>query len=141
MQHCFTSLVIGSSGHCSTSVMGNPRPASRTSPCGPQTNFTDERLRLLISANFQISSIWLQRSNPEYLMDVLILFFLQTEPFCQQSLFLCFHLVAMRPEQALIVHKGSFSLLHRVQTGSGAHPASYLMGTWNSFPGYKASGT
>jgi hypothetical protein len=24
---------------------------------------------------------------------------------------------------------GNFSLRHRVQTGSGAHPASYLMGT------------
>jgi hypothetical protein len=27
-----------------------------------------------------------------------------------------------------------FSLLHRVQTGSGAHPASYVMGTGGSFP-------
>jgi hypothetical protein len=25
-----------------------------------------------------------------------------------------------------------------VQTGSGAHPASYPMGTWGSFPGGKA---
>jgi hypothetical protein len=29
---------------------------------------------------------------------------------------------------------------HRVQTGSGAHPASYTMGTRSSFPGGKAAG-
>jgi hypothetical protein len=33
-----------------------------------------------------------------------------------------------------------FSLSHRVQTGSGAHPASYPMGIRVSFPGGKASG-
>jgi hypothetical protein len=33
-----------------------------------------------------------------------------------------------------------FSLLHVVQTGSGAHPASYPMGTGGSFPGGKAAG-
>jgi hypothetical protein len=31
-----------------------------------------------------------------------------------------------------------FSLLHSVQTGSGAHPASYPMGTAGDFPGGKA---
>jgi len=36
---------------------------------------------------------------------------------------------------------GNFSLHHRVQTGSGAHPASYPMGTRGSFPGGKAAGT
>jgi hypothetical protein len=34
---------------------------------------------------------------------------------------------------------GNFSL-HRVQNGSGAHPASYLMGTGDCFPGDKAAG-
>jgi hypothetical protein len=34
---------------------------------------------------------------------------------------------------------GNFSLHHRVQNGSGAHPASYLMGTRCSFPGGKAA--
>jgi hypothetical protein len=34
---------------------------------------------------------------------------------------------------------GNFSL-HRVQNGSGAHPASYPMGTMGSFPGSKADG-
>jgi hypothetical protein len=34
----------------------------------------------------------------------------------------------------------NFSVPHRVQTGSGAHPASYLMGTGGPFPGGKASG-
>jgi hypothetical protein len=29
---------------------------------------------------------------------------------------------------------GNFSLHHRVQNGSGAHPASYPMGTGGSFP-------
>jgi hypothetical protein len=33
---------------------------------------------------------------------------------------------------------GNFSLHHRVQNGSGAHPASYPMGTRGSFPGGKA---
>jgi hypothetical protein len=32
------------------------------------------------------------------------------------------------------------SLLHTVQTGSGADPASYPMGTMGSFPGGKATG-
>jgi hypothetical protein len=35
---------------------------------------------------------------------------------------------------------GNFSLHHRVQTGSGAHPASYPTGTRGSFPGAKAAG-
>jgi len=34
---------------------------------------------------------------------------------------------------------GNFSLHRRVQTGSGAHPASYLVGTRGSFPGVKRS--
>jgi hypothetical protein len=33
-----------------------------------------------------------------------------------------------------------FSLLHSVQTGSEAHPASYPMGTRGSFPGVTAAG-
>jgi hypothetical protein len=36
---------------------------------------------------------------------------------------------------------GNFSLNHRVHIGSGAHPASYRMGTRGSFPGGKAVGT
>jgi hypothetical protein len=36
---------------------------------------------------------------------------------------------------------GNFSLHHRVQNGSGAHPASYLMGTRGSFPRGKAAGS
>jgi hypothetical protein len=35
---------------------------------------------------------------------------------------------------------GIFSLHHRVQNGSGAHPASYPMGIKGSFPGGKAAG-
>jgi hypothetical protein len=35
---------------------------------------------------------------------------------------------------------GNFSLHHRVQNGSGAHPASYQMGTRGSFPGDKRRG-
>jgi hypothetical protein len=35
---------------------------------------------------------------------------------------------------------GNFSLHHRVQNGSGAHQASYPMGTTGSFPGGKAAG-
>jgi hypothetical protein len=40
----------------------------------------------------------------------------------------------------LPVGAGNFSLHHRVQNGSGAHPASYPMGTRGSFPGHKAAG-
>jgi hypothetical protein len=35
---------------------------------------------------------------------------------------------------------GNFSLHHGVQNGSGVHPASYPMGTRDSFPGGKATG-
>jgi hypothetical protein len=35
---------------------------------------------------------------------------------------------------------GNFSLHHCLQNGSGAHPASYAMGTRGSFPGGKAAG-
>jgi hypothetical protein len=35
---------------------------------------------------------------------------------------------------------GNFSLHHRVQNGSGAHPASYPMGTRDSFPEDKEAG-
>jgi hypothetical protein len=35
---------------------------------------------------------------------------------------------------------GNFSLHHCLQNGSGAHPASYLIGTRGSFPGGKAAG-
>jgi hypothetical protein len=38
------------------------------------------------------------------------------------------------------VGAGNFSLLPRVQTGSGTHPASYPLGTGGSFPGCKAAG-
>jgi hypothetical protein len=34
---------------------------------------------------------------------------------------------------------GNFSLHHRVQTGAGAHPACYTMGTGCSFSGDKAA--
>jgi hypothetical protein len=34
---------------------------------------------------------------------------------------------------------GNFSLRHRLQNGSGAHPASYAMGTRGSYPGGKAA--
>jgi hypothetical protein len=36
-----------------------------------------------------------------------------------------------------LVEGGNFSLHHCVQNGSGAHPASYPMGTRSSFPGGK----
>jgi len=36
--------------------------------------------------------------------------------------------------------KGFFPLHHCVQTGSGAHPASYPVGTGVSFPGVKQPG-
>jgi hypothetical protein len=35
---------------------------------------------------------------------------------------------------------GNFSLHYRVKNGSGAHPASYQMGTMGSIPGGKAAG-
>jgi hypothetical protein len=38
------------------------------------------------------------------------------------------------------VGAGNFSLHYHIQNGSGAHPASYPMGTRGSFPGGKAAG-
>jgi hypothetical protein len=38
------------------------------------------------------------------------------------------------------VGAGNFSLHHRVQNGSGDHPASYPVGTRGSFPGGKRPG-
>jgi hypothetical protein len=35
---------------------------------------------------------------------------------------------------------GNFSLEHHIQTGSGAHPASYPTGSGSSFPGVKQPG-
>jgi hypothetical protein len=35
---------------------------------------------------------------------------------------------------------GNFSLHHRIQNGTGAHPASYPMGTWGSFTRVKLPG-
>jgi len=35
---------------------------------------------------------------------------------------------------------GNYSLHHRVQNGSGAHPTSYPVGTRGSFPGGYAAG-
>jgi hypothetical protein len=40
----------------------------------------------------------------------------------------------------LSVGAGNFSLHHRIQNGSGAHPASFPMGTRGSFLGGKAAG-
>jgi hypothetical protein len=37
------------------------------------------------------------------------------------------------------VKAGNFSLHHRVQNGSGAHPASYPLGSRDPFPGGKAA--
>jgi hypothetical protein len=38
------------------------------------------------------------------------------------------------------LYSQEFSLLHVVQTGSGVHPASYLISTGGYFPGGKATG-
>jgi hypothetical protein len=51
--------------------------------------------------------------------------------------------VVTSTSQAAIINKWliySFSLLHIIQTGSGAHPASYSVGTGVSFPGGKVAG-
>jgi hypothetical protein len=40
-----------------------------------------------------------------------------------------------------ILFSTHFSLHCRIQNGSGAHPASYSMGTRGSFPRGKAAGT
>jgi hypothetical protein len=39
-----------------------------------------------------------------------------------------------------LARAGNVSLQHHVQTGGGAHPASYPVGTRGSFPGDKAAG-
>jgi hypothetical protein len=47
--------------------------------------------------------------------------------YSENNLSFLFIIITRRP--------GNFSLHHRVQNGSGAHPASYPMGTKGSFPG------
>jgi hypothetical protein len=44
------------------------------------------------------------------------------------------------PRARLPAGTGNFSLHHHVQNGSGAHPASYPIGTAGSFPGGKRLG-
>jgi len=39
----------------------------------------------------------------------------------------------------LVKSKNFIKIQHSQQTGSGAHSASYPMGTWGSFPGCKAA--
>jgi hypothetical protein len=46
-----------------------------------------------------------------------------------------FFIILHRSEVRVPVGAGNFSLHHRVQNGSGAHPASYPMATGGSFPG------
>jgi hypothetical protein len=41
---------------------------------------------------------------------------------------------------SMVRFPAGFSLHHHVQNGSEAHPASYPMGTADSFPGGKAAG-
>jgi hypothetical protein len=53
---------------------------------------------------------------------------------------LCYELDDQGSSVRFPVGAGNFSLHHRVQNGSGAHPASYPMGTRGSFPGGKAAG-
>jgi hypothetical protein len=47
--------------------------------------------------------------------------------------------VVVVKNQSSIPGRGAFSFLHNIQTGSGAHPASYPMGARGSFPGHKAA--
>jgi hypothetical protein len=56
------------------------------------------------------------------------------EFFCRNSKFL-FKLTIN-----CVLHRTFFSLHHRVQNGSGAHPACYPMGTRGCFPGGEAAG-
>jgi hypothetical protein len=56
-----------------------------------------------------------------------------------QSLQLKVRLVPTRRSEFESQWRQEFSLLHVVQTGSGAHPVSYPMGTGGSYPGGKAS--
>jgi hypothetical protein len=43
-------------------------------------------------------------------------------------------------EGSITGRDSEFFLRHRVQTGSGPHPASYPMSNGDSFPGSKAGG-
>jgi hypothetical protein len=53
------------------------------------------------------------------------------------------YVIRARPRRSRVrspAETGNFSLHHRVQISSGAHPAYYPMGTRCSFPGGKAAG-
>jgi hypothetical protein len=45
-----------------------------------------------------------------------------------------------RNEYRIVIKDCIFPLLHIVQTGFGAHPVSYTIGTMGSFPRDKATG-
>jgi hypothetical protein len=44
-----------------------------------------------------------------------------------------------RPSVSGRFNNGNFSIYHRVQTGSEAHPTSNPIGTGGFYPGYKAA--
>jgi hypothetical protein len=58
------------------------------------------------------------------------------------SLFFCFDTSGIRAGRLGFQSRQRqiFSFLHNVQTGSGAHPASYAIGTIGFFPGNNAAG-
>jgi hypothetical protein len=51
--------------------------------------------------------------------------------------FVVFRIQATCPTHHNFLDSATLTLQHRVQNGSGAHPASYPMGTRGSFPGVK----
>jgi hypothetical protein len=71
---------------------------------------------------------------------VIQFFFFQKSPDSSVSIPLGYGLVERGSGVRFPAGAGNFSLNHRVQYGSGAHSASYPVGTRGSFPGGKAAG-
>jgi hypothetical protein len=61
-------------------------------------------------------------------------------PYCSVSIALGYGLDDRHFRVRLLAGAGNFSLHHHIQNSSGAHPASYPMGTRVSFPGGKVAG-
>jgi hypothetical protein len=100
----------------------------------------EQTMKLLSLSNF------LQPPNTSSLLGQNIQCPVFTPNLCSSIIWETKYFTPIKQQAKLFVHFNrymgqDFSLLHRVQTSSGVHPASYPMGTGSSFPGGKAART
>jgi hypothetical protein len=87
-----------------------------------QTGLTDQDRNDTLAVGSTILNFWLHKSRE--ILDQIS----------------NYQLLKVRPRVRIPAGAGNFSLQHCVQTSSGAHPASYPVGTRGSFPGGKEVG-